>query len=208
MKLINIYLATTIIGVADAMSLRGVFHREHSEEVVASDTVTPAVKDEISARNLQAVDLGNCPAGTAAPAAAWHPVYAAGWTNGHCRYAIDCNSPSYTSELSCCNGAYPGQVSGACLQSLPNPPTPSPTQEPEEVWYPDYATAWSDAGCINTLPVPSGRPEFSSQLECCQKSYSGQVSGKCISMLPNAPTSSPTTFERTADFWYPDYESA
>ena len=30
--------------------------------------------------------------------------------------------------------------------------------------------------------------------------------GKCISVLPNPPTASPTTSARIADFWYPQYE--
>ena len=31
--------------------------------------------------------------------------------------------------------------------------------------------------------------------------------GKCLSMLPSPPTTSPTSSDRTAPFWYPDYES-
>ena len=31
--------------------------------------------------------------------------------------------------------------------------------------------------------------------------------GKCVSMLPSPPTTSPTSSDRTAPFWYPDYES-
>ena len=45
-------------------------------------------------------------------------------------------------------------------------------------------------------------------LECCQNAYAGQMSGKCISMLPEEirPTASPTNTDRTTDFWYPLYE--
>ena len=45
-------------------------------------------------------------------------------------------------------------------------------------------------------------------LECCQNAFAGQISGKCISMLPEdiRPTTSPTNTDRTADFWYPMYE--
>ena len=57
----------------------------------------------------------------------WHPVYSAGWTNGHCRYNIDCDSPGYASELQCCKFAYAGQISGYCISRLPSPPTTSPT---------------------------------------------------------------------------------
>ena len=61
------------------------------------------------------------------PSAAWHPIYSAGWSKGHCHFTIDCNSPSYDTELSCCNGAYKGQTSGYCYSQLDNPPTISPT---------------------------------------------------------------------------------
>ena len=57
----------------------------------------------------------------------WHPVYSAGWTNGYCRYNIDCDSPGYASELECCKFSYAGQISGHCISRLPNPPTTSPT---------------------------------------------------------------------------------
>ena len=80
---------------------------------------------------------------------AWHPTYAAGWTNGYCRFVADCNSPSYSSEVACCNGAYRGQVSGVCFNLLPNPPTGSPTDLGEGVYYPDYSTHWIDATCMS-----------------------------------------------------------
>ena len=57
----------------------------------------------------------------------WHPVYSAGWTNGYCRYNIDCDAPGYASELQCCKFAYAGQISGHCISRLPSPPTKSPT---------------------------------------------------------------------------------
>ena len=47
-------------------------------------------------------------------------------------------------------------------------------------------------------------------LECCQNAYAGQMSGKCIDMLPEGirPTTSPTNVDPRADFWYPMYEKA
>ena len=111
-------------------------------------------------------------------AVAWHPNYNMPWTEGGCVEVADCWSPEYSSELECCNGAYAGQTSGACLGGLPAPPTQSPSSEFADVWYPDYATAWSAAGCINVNPVPSGRPTYGTQLECCQTAYRGQVSGE------------------------------
>ncbi len=75
---------------------------------------------------------------------AWHPVYSAGWTHGHCKYHISCNSPSYPTELSCCKSSYAGQVSGHCISNLPYPPTSSPTNTGGlDVWYPDYDTSWT-----------------------------------------------------------------
>ena len=62
------------------------------------------------------------------PEAKWHPVYAAGWTNGYCRFTIDCDSPGYSTELSCCKNAYAGQMYGYCIIMLPSPPTISPTE--------------------------------------------------------------------------------
>jgi hypothetical protein len=139
---------------------------------------------------------------------AWHPTYSAGWTNGYCRFTKDCNSPSYETELACCKGAYGGQVSGACLKSLPNPPTTSPTEEGGlDVWYPDYDTAWSEASCKNDRPLPSGRPTYDSQLSCCKGAYGGQVSGACLEALPSPPTTSPTE-ENGGGIWYPDYETS
>ena len=47
-------------------------------------------------------------------------------------------------------------------------------------------------------------------LSCCKQAYAGQMSGKCISMLPIdiRPTTSPTNADRTANFWYPMYEKS
>ena len=39
-------------------------------------------------RELQS---GNCWGDT--KPAAWHPQYSQGWSGGHCRYTVDCNSP-------------------------------------------------------------------------------------------------------------------
>ena len=125
----------------------------------------------------------------------------------------DCNSFGYDSELECCNGAYSGQSSGSCLQSLPNPPTTAPTESGDlDVYYPDYGTAWSEGACINTRPLPSGRPNYSTLSECCAEAYRGQVSNACVKTLPDyespVPTVSPTTDVLNGDDyggdWYPD----
>ncbi|KAL7539662.1 hypothetical protein ACHAXR_009490 [Thalassiosira sp. AJA248-18] len=139
--------------------------------------------------------------------AQWHPTYSAGWSHGYCQFTIDCDSPGYASELQCCNAAYGHQNTGFCLSQLPNPPTSSPTDiGGPSIYYPDYDSAWPDAGCINTRPMPSGRPTYTSMLACCKAAYAGQMSGKCLSMLPSPPTGSPTSEDYEADFWYPMYE--
>ena len=144
--------------------------------------------------------------------AAWHPFYAAGWTSGHCRYTVDCDSPSYSTELACCKNAYAGQMLGYCISMLPTPPTARPTETGKSLnrlvllillqyyylrqlnyscgqqmfyhfiggpntYYADYTTAWDQAYCINTRPIPSGRPTYIGMLACCKAAYSGQISG-------------------------------
>ena len=125
-----------------------------------------------------------------------------------CTLTTDCNSgPGYDSELECCNGEYSSQSSGSCLQSLPNPPTTSPTESgPLDVFYPDYSTAWSQGACINTRPLPSGRPNYPTLSECCAEAYRGQSSNACIKTIPGyqSPTVSPTTDTLNPKPWYPD----
>lgn len=125
-------------------------------------------------------NLRNCWSGDLTPA--WHPTYDVGWSRGYCRFTVDCDSPSYPSQLKCCQIAYAGQVSGHCLTTLPNPPTSSPVDADGglPIYYPNYDENWSDGYCVNTLPMPSGRPTFASELECCKRAYGGQISGKSL----------------------------
>jgi len=114
---------------------------------------------------------------------------------------------TYSSMLECCNSAYGTQTSGKCLGALESPPTMSPTTSGElDVYYPDITTPWSDAYCINTRPMPSGRPAFPSLLDCCEGEYSGQVSGACLSKLDSdsPPTTSPTPDVGVTELYYPD----
>jgi len=139
---------------------------------------------------------------------AWHPNYSAGWTNGDCRFTKDCNSPSFSTELACCKGAYAGQTSGFCLSSLPNPPTTSPTGAGGlDIYYPLYEASggWSSGYCTNNRPLPAGRPTYTTMLGCCKGAYAGQMSGFCLSKLPSPPTTAPTG-TGGADFWYPEYD--
>ena len=70
------------------------------------------------------------------------------------------------------------KISGVCLSQLESPPTTSPTNTGNtgSLFYPDYNTPWPDAGCTNALPVPSGRPTYTSHLMCCKGAYGAQVS--------------------------------
>jgi len=147
----------------------------------------------------------------------WYPSGGSDWTNGYCKFERQCNGnygQGFSTEIACCKGFYGGQMSGTCLSNLPAPPTTSPTMSGGLVdfWYPDYDTAWPDAGCLNTLPLPynnpNDRPQYETQLACCKGAYGGQSSGKCLSQLASPPTTSPTLSGGMAGFWYPDYESA
>jgi hypothetical protein len=137
--------------------------------------------------------------------------YPTGYTeNDNCYSDCDGNSnfPGYDTELACCKGALNNQSSGKCLSMLPAPPTESPTATGGlAVYYPDYSTSWAEATCINTRPLPSGRPTYTSMLACCKGAYGGQVSGACLAGLPSPPTESPTA-AGGLDVWYPDYDLA
>ncbi|EJK54291.1 hypothetical protein THAOC_26098, partial [Thalassiosira oceanica] len=140
----------------------------------------------------------------------YYPDYNTAWPDAGCINVLPVPSgrPTYASHLACCKGAYGGQVSGVCLSQLDSPPTMSPTSVGGlDVYYPDYNTAWDKAACVNTRPMPSGRPAYSTMLACCKGSYAGQTSGYCLSQLDSPPTTSPTSSDYTADFWYPDYSS-
>ena len=141
----------------------------------------------------------------------WYPSGNAGnWAAGYCRFERQCGGNfggGYSTNLACCKGTFGGQMSGECLSRLAAPPTTSPTMSGGLVdfWYPDYDTAWPDAGCLNTLPLPynnpNDRPQYETQLACCKGAYGGQSSGKCLSQLASPPTTSPTLSGGMAGFW-------
>lgn len=142
--------------------------------------------------------------------AAYHPDYSLPWSEGHCIFTTTCNSPSYATELACCQEAYAGQESGVCLSSMENPPTTSPTKTGGlDAWYADYSLPWPIGVCINTVPLPiHGVVIYASQLACCQGAYSDQMSKACINGLVNPPTTSPTKAGDAATDYYPDYSLA
>jgi len=168
----------------------------------------PDATDNAAALAPNADDAGRELAQSCATTLLWHPQYSAGWAGGYCLQTKDCNSPSYSTELACCKGSYGPQSSNACLSRLPNPPTTSPTGAGGlDVFYPDYNRPWADGLCINTRPLPNGRPTYTSMLACCKGAYGGQTSGNCLASLPSPPTTSPTG-SGGLDYWYPDYETA
>ena len=54
---------------------------------------------------------------TADDSPAWQPNYNIAWSEGYCVYVAEpvSDRPSYPSRTACCNDAYAGQLSGACL---------------------------------------------------------------------------------------------
>jgi hypothetical protein len=190
------------IASVESLGLRRATVKTGDADAAATNAADAIIGEQ---RNLQVVPW--CWVDGVEPAKKWHPVYAAGWDAGHCEENSDCNAPAYDSELDCCKHVYLNQESGACLGSLPNPPTKTPTSAPTGspvvtppsptpptdgtagFWYPDYATNWFDAGCLNTWPLvgfnENDRPKFGTQLECCNQAYSGQTSMACIGMIPS-----------------------
>ena len=172
MRVSAVALFSTLVAKTEALGFRDLVERATHRESRSNAAALDGAEDQH--RRAQS----NCFTDQQ-PAQAWHPQYSLGWTGGLCRFTVDCNSPAYTTELACCRAAYAGQISGTCLSSLPNPPTMSPTESGGlDVYYPDYATAFGAAGCINTRPLPSGRPTYSTEIACCRGAYAGQTSGK------------------------------
>ena len=96
--------------------------------------------------------------------------------------------PQVGSSVSNSNGSSGSNQEGSTTQ------TPSTSDK----WYPDYNGDYAKGKCINELPLPTGRPNYSSGESCCQASYGNQASGFCLSSLntgqttSNPPTGSPT----------------
>jgi len=142
----------------------------------------------------------------------WYADYNTAWSNAGCKNTLPLPNHAtivYISQLECCKGAYNWQISNACIKGLPNPPTSMPTIAPTTVapttklpttlaglgggWYADYGTAWPNAGCKNTTPLPIHATMFyATQLACCKAAFGGQTSNACVMGLPNPPTAKPT----------------
>lgn len=85
----------------------------------------------------------------------------------------------------------------AYYASFPSPPTGSPTDLGEGIYYPHYESMWEVGHCTNAKPytfTTGSRPMYTSMLACCKGAYAGQTSQYCLSQLPDGlrPTYSPT----------------
>jgi hypothetical protein len=191
---------------------------------VAPTTVAPTTKS---------------PTTVAGQGGGWYADYATAWPNAGCKNTTPLPNYAttfYDTQLACCKAAFGGQTTNACIQGLPNPPTAKPSVAPTTVapttkspttaagqgggWYADYGTAWPNAGCKNTTPLPVYATQFyATQLACCKAAFGGQTSNACIQGLPNPPTAkpsvapttvapttkSPTTLAGQGGGWYADY---
>ena len=102
---------------------------------------------------------------------------------------------------------------------------------PKPAWHPTYSAGWMLGHC--TYRIDCNSQSYLSELVCCKSAYRGQLSGKsnfiswsnpnhsrflfsifnvilytgkCISMLPSPPTTSPTNSDMTVKFYYARYE--
>ena len=126
----------------------------------------------------------------------WYPDYNPIWALGVCSNISPAPSgrPHYQSQSECCKMAYNGQASGACVGYTTS------IVSKLETYYPDYSGNWAEGKCTNAYPAPSGRPQYNSQQECCEKAYAGQSSGACINDV-----AVPLATESALDKFYPDY---
>lgn len=141
-----------------------------------------------------------------APTAYYHPDYSVSWDIGTCINTLPLdpwNSPTYSTQLDCCENEYNYQMSNACIEGMVNPPTQSPTKTGgPDIYYPDYSLSWEDGRCINKVPRPSGVPTFTTMLACCQEAYAGQVTRACKNAVPTNP------IVQIGTLYYPDYSLA
>jgi len=112
----------------------------------------------------------------------FYPDYNGDWSLGKCgnAYPAPGGRPQYNSQRECCDKAYAGQSSGACINDLPLTTEENVLDE----FYPNYDPLFSKGVCTNKAPLPHGRPIYSSQSECCEFAYRGQASGACVNHIP------------------------
>jgi hypothetical protein len=114
----------------------------------------------------------------------YYPDYSMSWAEGKCTNAYPAPSgrPQYNSQQECCEKAYAGQYSGACINDAAV--SLAVEESTLDKFYPDYNPLWSLGVCTNKAPLPSGRPIYSTQAECCEFAYRGQASGACVNHEP------------------------
>ena len=196
MKFIPLALIASVCAPVASLGLRSLRNRSPDKSNKGSEAEAVVAAAVVGERELLSTW---CKTDTPV---AWHPNYAEAWSTAKCIYTRDCDSPAYNDEEACCNGAYGGQVSGACKGGLVNPST-VPTK-----WYPDYVTSWAIAGCKNESPYPNyitDSIKFDTQLACCKGTFGGQTSGSCIAGLLIKPTMAPITAGGVGGKWYADY---
>jgi hypothetical protein len=124
----------------------------------------------------------------------WYANHDVDWANGYCinKHPAPNGRVVYDSELECCQKAYDGQASGACLQELPSPPTASPVGN-DALFFPIF-TNWETGHCDNdpTKITPGTNYFYEDKMECCDKWFKDQSSKFCIKFDPTYGTLSPT----------------
>ena len=99
----------------------------------------------------------------------WYADYATSWSIAGCKntlprpnYAIQL----YKTQLECCKAAYGGQTSEKCVQSLPSPPTKSPSKKPtfKPTSSPSRKPTTSSPSRKPTTSSPSAKPVTSAPI--------------------------------------------
>jgi len=150
----------------------------------------------------------------------WYPDYEnTSWLTGKCINdgPLPSGRAAYATQKECCEKAYGGQSSRACVSDFQDPPTQAPTESPTEagtltVFYPVYGEG--EGFCTNDPPADHGLSSLNgistsaTHAECCKKHFDWQKSGFCFSQMANPPTQAPTvtaTEAGTLTVFYPVY---
>ncbi|KAL7466879.1 hypothetical protein ACHAXS_007152 [Conticribra weissflogii] len=148
----------------------------------------------------------------------WYPDYEnTSWLTGKCINdgPLPSGRAAYATQKECCEKAYGGQSSRACVSDFQDPPTQAPTESPTEagtltVFYPVYSEG--EGFCTNDPPADHGLSSLNgivtsaTHAECCKKHFDWQKSGFCYSQMANPPTQAPTvtaTEPGTLNEFYP-----
>lgn len=205
MKITQVTLAFTLLAATNAAKKpSGVRRRQLQDDSFSM----PAAIEEVE-------DLANCWPGSNEQAA-WHRDTSMDWANGICKFHVDCESTSYSSEKECCDGAYANQWSKACLKNMPDYEEIAESVEPAdeatdveyvcdqpEAWHRDTSMGWANGVCV--FNVDCEETSYASEGECCAGAYANQWSEACFKNMPKPPTPSPIAEGATLDVWYADW---